>query len=93
MDEYWHDVTFYISLQFFCYQQYLLVKKYAQENQIFLKGDIPILISTDSADVWQYPDFFDLSLAAESAPGYLQQKRSVLGISSLQMGCEEKNAV
>jgi 4-alpha-glucanotransferase len=33
-----------------------------------LKGDIPILMNEDSADVWSFPRYFDLSLRAGAPP-------------------------
>lgn len=62
------EACFYIFLQFLCFNQLKKVKSYASERGIFLKGDIPILISPDSADVWQYTDEFDLNFSAGAPP-------------------------
>lgn len=35
---------------------------------VALKGDIPILLNEDSADVWAHPEYFDLSLRAGAPP-------------------------
>jgi 4-alpha-glucanotransferase len=35
---------------------------------VALKGDIPILLNEDSADVWSHPEYFDLSLRAGAPP-------------------------
>jgi len=35
---------------------------------VALKGDIPILLGEDSADVWAHPEYFDLSLRAGAPP-------------------------
>jgi 4-alpha-glucanotransferase len=35
---------------------------------VFLKGDLPILMSEDSADVWEHPDFFRRDLRAGAPP-------------------------
>ena len=59
---------FHRMLQFFCFQQFAQVKKYAEEHDIFLKGDIPILIGRDSADVWYHRQLFLLHLAAGAPP-------------------------
>lgn len=37
-----------------------LVKQHANTMGIFLMGDIPFLVSADSADVWQRRDEFRL---------------------------------
>jgi 4-alpha-glucanotransferase len=35
---------------------------------VALKGDIPILLNEDSADVWAHPEYFDLGLRAGAPP-------------------------
>ncbi|MEI8094774.1 MAG: 4-alpha-glucanotransferase [Spirochaetales bacterium] len=39
-----------------------------QKLGVALKGDIPILLNEDSADVWAHPEFFDLGLRAGAPP-------------------------
>lgn len=41
-------------------EQWLAVKRYANERGIRIIGDIPIFVSDDSADVWTNPDLFHL---------------------------------
>jgi 4-alpha-glucanotransferase len=48
----------YCQWQFF--EQWLAVKRRANEQQIKIIGDIPIFVSMDSADVWANPDLFYL---------------------------------
>jgi 4-alpha-glucanotransferase len=54
--------------------QYLLEGQLArasralQDNGVFLKGDIPILMSVEAADVWSERRFFDLSGTAGAPP-------------------------
>ncbi|MCH9625159.1 MAG: 4-alpha-glucanotransferase [Chlamydiales bacterium] len=59
---------FHQFLQYLCFSQLEQVKNIASENKIFLKGDIPILISRDSADVWHKRHLFLLHLAAGAPP-------------------------
>ena len=59
---------FHRVLQFLCFEQMAMVKKAAQDKSVFLKGDIPILISRDSADVWHHSQLFWLHLAAGAPP-------------------------
>ena len=61
-------VQFYSFLQFHCFLQMDTVQKMAAEAKIFLKGDMPILLSPDSADVWANPSLFRLDLAAGAPP-------------------------
>jgi 4-alpha-glucanotransferase len=46
----------YRQWQFF--EQWLAVKRYANERSIHIIGDIPIFVSMDSADVWANPHLF-----------------------------------
>lgn len=62
------EVTFHSLLQFLCFQQMQKVKDYAQKRGVFLKGDIPILISRESADVWRHRSLFKMQLTAGSPP-------------------------
>jgi 4-alpha-glucanotransferase len=47
-------------LQYLFYRQWLELKSYANKKNVELIGDIPIYVSFDSADVWQYPRCFKL---------------------------------
>ena len=42
------------------FSQWKKIKAYANENGIKIIGDIPIYVSSDSADVWANPDQFQL---------------------------------
>jgi len=58
------EIVFQIWVQWQLYKQFKEVKEYAQSKKILLKGDLPLLVSRDSADVWQHQDFFKLDFAA-----------------------------
>lgn len=68
IDKHPAEVSFYTFIQFLCYQQLKAVKNHAKERSVLLKGDIPILISPDSADVWEYPNEFNLLFSAGAPP-------------------------
>ncbi len=61
-------ITFQMWLQWVLFKQFKAVGKYACENNIFIKGDLPVLVSRDSADVWSHPEFFKLDFAAGAPP-------------------------
>eukprot|EP01118_Nematostelium_gracile_P001570 TRINITY_DN11645_c0_g1_i1.p1 TRINITY_DN11645_c0_g1~~TRINITY_DN11645_c0_g1_i1.p1 ORF type:complete len:572 (+),score=130.63 TRINITY_DN11645_c0_g1_i1:34-1749(+) len=63
-----NSVDFYIFIQYLCHVQMSHVKKHAEENGVFLKGDIPFLVSRDSADVWAHRDLFDTSKSVGAPP-------------------------
>ncbi len=60
--------NFHTFLQYLCYRQLEEVKKVANEKGVYIKGDIPILISRDSADVWHKRHYFFLHQAAGAPP-------------------------
>ncbi len=68
LKKYEHDVNRYYLVQFLCFNQLKQAKAHAEKKGVLLKGDIPILLSPDSCDVWHHPEFFDLKLAAGSPP-------------------------
>jgi len=64
-----HDaVMFYATVQYLCYLQLKTVRAYGHEKGVLLKGDIPILISADSVDVWLSPSLFNFKLSAGAPP-------------------------
>lgn len=62
------DILFHEIVQFLCQQQLQEVKKTANEYNVKLMGDLPILINRESADVWLQRDLFDLDYAAGAPP-------------------------
>lgn len=54
------DIMFWEFLQFKFFEQWNKLKKYANEKGISIIGDIPIYVALDSAEVWVYPDLFEL---------------------------------
>ena len=56
--EYENDIAFYKFIQFKFYEQWNDLKKYANENEISIIGDIPIYVAYDSCDVWTNPNQF-----------------------------------
>ncbi len=54
------DIAFYKFLQFKSADQWLKLKKYANDKGIMIIGDMPIYVSYDSSDVWANPQYFDL---------------------------------
>lgn len=54
-------IEFYKFIQFEFFNQWAVVKKYANDNGIQIIGDIPIFVSGDSADVWADSELFTLN--------------------------------
>ncbi len=52
------EIEYNKFIQFLFFTQWNNVKKYANENDIKIIGDIPIFVAFDSADAWANPDIF-----------------------------------
>lgn len=65
------DVEFWKFLQYEFFSQWLALKKYANEKNIQIIGDLPIYVADDSCDVWANPSLFDLdeNLALKTVAG------------------------
>ena len=52
------EIEFYKFLQYIFAKQWKKLKKYANQNEIQIIGDIPIYVAFDSADSWSHPELF-----------------------------------
>lgn len=52
------DIGFYKFMQYEFFKQWYALKEYANENGVQLIGDMPIYVSSDSADFWTQPKYF-----------------------------------
>lgn len=55
------DIEFFIYIQFLFYKQWNKLKKYINDLEIKIIGDIPIYVALDSSDVWSEPEMFRLN--------------------------------
>ncbi len=60
VNTYAQDIEFYKMLQYLFFKQWKELKKYANERDIKIIGDVPIYVAGDSADVWANPQQFYL---------------------------------
>ncbi|NNM67594.1 MAG: 4-alpha-glucanotransferase, partial [Spirochaetales bacterium] len=63
-----NEAGFYAWLQIQAQTQFRGATRACAELGVAVKGDIPILLNEDSADVWSHPEFFDLTWRAGSPP-------------------------
>jgi 4-alpha-glucanotransferase len=88
--EFWQEniekVTFQMWLQWIAFKQFKGVHDYALKNSVFLKGDLPVLVSGDSADVWAHPGFFKLDFAAGAPPDMYCAKGQRWGMPTYNWG-------
>lgn len=61
-------INFHTYIQYHCFYQMKEVKNAAEKAGVYIKGDVPILISRDSADVWHDRNYFLLHIVAGSPP-------------------------
>ncbi|MFH1612279.1 MAG: 4-alpha-glucanotransferase [bacterium] len=66
------DLLFEKWLQWQLFEQFKIVKKYAEDNGVFLMGDLPLLVSYDSSDVWSWRNYFKLDLTSGAPPDMYQ---------------------
>lgn len=53
-------VDFYEWSQFIFLKQYFALKKYSNDHDVKIMGDMPIYVAYDSVDVYKYPEYFQL---------------------------------
>lgn len=72
IDDYYHknkvECFYYVWLQYELQLQLNAACKTIKELGLYLKGDIPIMMNEDSADVWSNPQLFDLTQVAGAPP-------------------------
>ncbi len=68
--KYADDVYFYVYLQYNLYKQMCATKRHAASCGVAIKGDIPIGISRDSVEAWQYPQLFNFGQQAGAPPDF-----------------------
>ncbi|HPD18709.1 MAG TPA: 4-alpha-glucanotransferase, partial [Candidatus Goldiibacteriota bacterium] len=84
-------VDFYIWLQWQLFLQMKVVKEYAEINGVFILGDLPFLVSRDSADVWAHQNYFKLNLSSGAPPDMYFAKGQRWGMPPYNWNAMEKN--
>lgn len=62
------EIDFHVWVQWQQFKQLKEARECAAKKGVLLKGDLPLLVSRDSADVWAHPEFFKLDFAAGAPP-------------------------
>ncbi len=62
------QIEFFRWIQWQIFEQMTLIKKYATGKGIYIIGDLPLLVSSDSADVWAHPEYFHKDLSSGAPP-------------------------
>lgn len=58
--EYSEEIELQAFYQYVFFRQVRSLRKHLNELEIELVGDMPLYVTMDCADVWQYPELFDL---------------------------------
>ncbi|MDH5720645.1 MAG: 4-alpha-glucanotransferase [Spirochaetia bacterium] len=74
LNENFKEIYYYIWRQYETEKQLLKVYEYLDKNNILLKGDIPILMNKDSADVWYNRNYFNFEFTAGAPPDYFSKE-------------------
>lgn len=54
-------IAFYVFTQYIFFTQWRSLKEYANSNNVFILGDMPIYVSRDSSDVWSDVSLFEIN--------------------------------
>ena len=79
------EISAHKFLQFCFFEQWIALRKYANERGIRIMGDIPIYVTYDSAEVWADQDLFHLkkngdpSVVAGVPPDYFSKTGQLWG--------------
>lgn len=90
------EIDYYCFIQFLFFRQWMALKKYANDRQIEIIGDIPIFVSMDSADVWANQHLFQLdskgypTKVAGVPPDYFSETGQLWGNPLYQWDVHEK---
>jgi 4-alpha-glucanotransferase len=66
--EFLKKVDFHLRLQQLLFQEWRSLSSYAKSKNIQLMGDLPILVSMESHEVFFHPDLFDLNFEVGAPP-------------------------
>lgn len=78
-ERYQEEMNYHQFVQYLCFDQLQGVKATCDKVGIFLKGDIPILINRDSADVWLHRELFLLGFSAGAPPDMFSKEGQFWG--------------
>ncbi|WP_295619237.1 4-alpha-glucanotransferase [Chamaesiphon sp. GL140_3_metabinner_50] len=81
-----NQISYHKFIQFQFFEQWSALKKYANDRNVEIIGDIPIYVAHDSADVWSNQELFELdpetgevALMAGVPPDYFSETGQLWG--------------
>ena len=74
------ECNYFCFVQFHLHRQLSMARDYAHAHGVYLKGDLPIGISPESADAWASPELFHLDSQAGAPPDAFAAKGQNWGL-------------
>ena len=74
------ECNYFCFVQFHLHRQLSMARDYAHSHGVYLKGDLPIGISPESADAWTSPELFHLDSQAGAPPDAFAAKGQNWGL-------------
>lgn len=60
-EKYFKEILFYEFIQWILFNQWKKLKKYAEQYNVYLMGDMPFYVSIDSCDVWCNQEYYKIN--------------------------------
>lgn len=83
-------LLFFKYLQWALAEQWKEVREHAERRNVLLMGDLPFLVSGDSADVWSHPDSFSAVDSVGAPPDVFNDKGQDWGLPLFNWNVMEK---
>ncbi|MBX7043313.1 MAG: 4-alpha-glucanotransferase [Ignavibacteria bacterium] len=80
------EIEFHYWVQWQLFEQLQTVREYARRKNVFIMGDLPFLVSRNSADVWAYKNYFKLGLSSGAPPDMYFAKGQKWGMPPYDWG-------
>jgi 4-alpha-glucanotransferase len=64
----YHEILFVKFIQWTAYEQMVHAHNHCRRENILIKGDIPLQVDFESADVWAHKNYFNLDVCAGAPP-------------------------
>lgn len=75
-----NQIDFQKYIQWNLFIQLKEIHKYSLSKNILIKGDIPLLVSNESADAWENPKYFDSTKKVGAPPDYYSEEGQDWGL-------------
>jgi 4-alpha-glucanotransferase len=85
-------LLFHKWVQWVAFRQFAAAKQKANDLGVLIKGDMPVLVSRDSADVWAHTRYFKLDRVAGAPPDMYAAKGQRWGMPVYDWAAIEKDA-